>query len=272
MFKIAIAIFRECLEISLLLGIIMAVTKPIINSRIYIILGILLGVVGASIFAFLMRYLSEMFFGLGDELLNACVILITAIVITWTVAWVQGYRNLKRDISELSDRISSGVVSSTLLVIVVATSILREGIEILLLVYSIASAEKININDYIIGLGVGASLGLAIGTLIYLGLSKFAGKYIFKISTILLVLIAAGLATQAAGIFTSSGLITVLSDQIWDSSWFISDSNVIGKTLNILIGYQSKPNLLQVIFYLFTIIINILIIKIRSAKIRNKVL
>lgn len=271
MFKIAIAVFRECLEISLLLGIIMALTKPIKNSRIYIIFGILVGIVAASIFTFLIRYLSEVFFGLGDELFNACIILITAIVITWTVAWAQGYRRLKYDIESLSERINSGIISSAMLVLVVATSILREGAEILLLVYSISSAENININDYIIGIGCGASLGFIAGIIIYLGLIKFAGKYVFKVSTILLVLIAAGLAAQAAGIFTSSGLITILSEQIWDSSWLINDNSTIGNTLNILIGYQSKPNILQIIFYLSTIMINVMIINIRTKQINNHI-
>ena len=61
MFKIAIVVFRECLEIALLLGVIMAVTKPVANSRVYIVLGALIGIVLAAIFALSTRAISTSF-------------------------------------------------------------------------------------------------------------------------------------------------------------------------------------------------------------------
>ncbi|MDP5109832.1 MAG: FTR1 family protein, partial [Rickettsiaceae bacterium] len=65
MFKIAIVVFREFLEIALLLGIIMAVTKPVKNSRTYIVLGALIGIVLAAIFALSTRRISTSFGSLG---------------------------------------------------------------------------------------------------------------------------------------------------------------------------------------------------------------
>ena len=80
-------------------------------------------------------------------------------------------------------------------------------------------------------------------------------EYIFRISTVLLILIAAGLASEAAGILTSSGIIEVYREALWDTSGIVDNGSVIGKLLRITIGYDSKPNGMQIIFYFSTIIV-----------------
>lgn len=273
MFKIALVVFRECLEIALLLGIILAVTKQIEKSRIYIIAGSMFGTVSAALFAFFARAISVSFSGMGDEIFNSIVILLTVVLIAWTIVWMQGYGGkIKQDFNDLSEKIHSGDSSSIMLVLIVALTILREGMEIIILVYSISLVEVIDANSYILGLISGMVSGFALGIVIYLGLIKLAKqKYIFRISSILLMLIAGGFAAEAAGILTSSGIIMFLSDQLWDSSWLISDRSVYGKILNMITGYIARPNGLQVLFYISTIgLINILIqIKIRCMTNKN---
>lgn len=265
MFKIGIVVFRESLEIALLLGIIMAATKQVVNSRIYVILGSLIGIALAAIFAFFTRTITVKFGGLGDEIFDSGVILLTAAVISWTVVWMQGHtKKIRANLGKLSDNINAGSTSGYILVIVVALTILREGAEIILLVYSIASTENITGNQYIIGLGLGAFSGVAVGIVIYLGLIKYASRYIFKISTILLILISAGLASKAAGILTSAGIIEQYIEPVWDSSALIDDRAILGKTLNIMIGYDAKPNGMQIIFYFSAIAITIIMMKIRA--------
>jgi high-affinity iron transporter len=265
MFKIAIVVFREFLEIALLLGIIMAVTKPVKNSRTYIVLGALIGIVLAAIFALSIRTISTSFGSLGDEIFDSCVILLTAAIISWTVVWMQGYtKKIKKDLSKLSENITAGRASQLMLVLVVATAILREGAEVILFVYSVSSVESIQGTQYLIGIGIGAFFGLTVGVGLYLGLMKLAGKYVFKISTILLTMIAAGLAAEAAGILTSSGFIQLYSDQLWDTSWFVSNESIMGKILNVIMGYDSKPNGMQLVFYLTSILITVSLMKLRS--------
>jgi high-affinity iron transporter len=151
-----------------------------------------------------------------------------------------------------------------MLVFVVAAAIFREGVEIILFIYSITSAGNIDGKEYITGIGFGAFSGLLVGTLLYHGLMKYAGKYVFKISSILLTLIAAGLASEAAGIMTSSGIIEILSDQLWDTSWLVENDSITGKVLNITVGYDSRPNGMQIIFYFATIVLTFGMMKFRS--------
>lgn len=270
MFKIAIVVFRECLEIALLLGVIMAVTNPIKNSKVYIILGTMLGVIGAAIFALFARTITSSFSGLGDEILDAGIILATSMLISWTVVWMQGYTHkVRKNLSTLSEKIVAGNASKFTLVVVVMMAILREGSEIILFIYSISSTENLTVDNYLTGLAAGAFSGLLVGTILYKGLMKYTGKYVFLVSTVLLTLIAAGLASEAAGILTSAGFIEVFNTQLWDTSLIVSNSSVLGKILNIFIGYDSRPNGMQVIFYLSTILITVSMMKLQ-AKFFNK--
>jgi high-affinity iron transporter len=269
MIKIALVVFRECVEIALMLSIVMAITKKIEKSRIYIIAGIMLGIISASLFAFFARAVSLSFGGIGDEIVDSTVILITVVMIIWTITWMHGYgEKVERDINDLSTRIYNNSTSHFMLATFVAAIIFREGVEIILIVYGITVREAITIDNYLLGFCLGAISGLMLGVIIYLGLVKFAGKYVFQISSTVLMLVAAGLSAEAAGILTSSGIVTILSDQIWDSSWLIEDNSISGNILKVIAGYYSKPNELQVIFYIITICtINILwIIKTKSQK------
>lgn len=274
MFKIALVVFRECLEIALLLGVILAVTKQLEKSRIYIIAGVMLGTVSAALFAFFTRSITVAFSGLGDEIFNSGIILLTVGLIGWTIVWMQGYGiKIKQNLNDLSVKISSGDSSYIMLVLIVAATILREGMEIIILVYSIASVEIIDSNSYLLGLIIGMVSGLTLGVIIYLGLIKIVNQqYIFRISSILLMFVASGFAAEAAGILSSSGIITILSDQLWDSSWLISDRSIYGKFLKMITGYIARPNGLQVVFYICTLgLINILIqIKIRHTKVATE--
>ncbi|XVN40282.1 MAG: FTR1 family protein [Rickettsia endosymbiont of Argas persicus] len=271
MFKIALIVFRECLEISLLLGIILAVTKHMEKSRIYIIAGGMLGVVSASIFAFFTRKLSLSFGGIGDELFDSGVMILITILISWTIIWMQGYGiKVKQHINNISSKIHEGNASYLMLVFLVASTILREGAEIIILVYSISSVETITSSSYLQGVIIGATSGFLLGLIIYFGLIKIANqKYIFKVSTVLLMLIAGGFAASAAGILTSSGLIVFLSDQLWDSSWLVADRSMVGKILHIVTGYIARPNGLQVLAYFTTILLINIFIQIRLRCFRN---
>jgi high-affinity iron transporter len=256
MFKIAIVIFREFLEIAILLGIVLAATKSLRGRSRYIIAGVLAGVVGASLLAFFTTQLAVAFGGFGDEIFDVGVILLTVFVLGWTAIWMRGYSSqVKEEISLLASRIEKGNAHKVILTLIVAGTIFREGSEVVLFIYSFSSSQSLSGDQYLLGFAIGALGGLIVGSALYMGLLKFAGRYIFKVCFVLLIFIAAGLAAEAAGILTSTGFINVLTQQAWDSSWLIADQSIVGKLFKILVGYESKPNLMQLIFYSSTIAI-----------------
>jgi high-affinity iron transporter len=51
----------------------------------------------------------------------------------------------------------------------------------------------------------------------------------------------------------AAGLVTALRDKIWDTSWLLSDSSIVGRMLHVLVGYTAKPTALQLVAYIATL-------------------
>lgn len=256
MFKIALVVFRECLEISMVLGIVCAATRSVKNSVIYITGGVMAGIISASVLAFFITKLTFSFSGFGEELFDVFVILLTVLVVGATAIWVKrSAPGISDKMSDLSIKIEKGMARKIILTSVVATTIFREVIEIVLFIHALASAYELTPTDYILGFASGLSMGIAVTLAIYYGLSRIAVKYLFKLSFALFILIAASLASEAAGILTSIGFLDIYNEPLWDSSWLISDFSITGRILKILVGYNAQPNSMQLIFYVSTILI-----------------
>lgn len=265
MFKIAIVIFREFLEISILLGIILAATKNIQNRAIHIVLGIMIGTIGSAIIAFFIKSITKSFHNIGDEILNASIILLTAFIIGSTSIWMnKTSKSIKNKVNNIVVDIENEKINKVMLTLLVSTTIFREGVEIVLFICSISRSAISHGENYLLGFVIGALSGVGFGTGIYLGILKFAGRYIFKVCFILLSFIAAGLASEAAGILTSVGIIDIYHKPLWNTSSFISDNGFLGKTLKILIGYDASPNGMQLIFYCTTLFLLFTISKIQN--------
>jgi high-affinity iron transporter len=160
--------------------------------------------------------------------------------------------NIRHKMSDLSNKIERGSASKIILTSVVATTILREVTEMILYMHGLAVSSEFSPTDYILGFGSGIVMGIAVAVGIYYGLSKMALKYLFSVSFKLLVLVAASLAAEAAGILTSIGYLNVGNEPLWNSSWLISDSSLIGQVLKMLVGYNAQPNAMQIIFFVIT--------------------
>jgi high-affinity iron transporter len=269
MFQIALVVFRECLEISMILGIIAVATKSIQNSLVYVTAGVMSGIIASALMAFIALRLNFSFGGYGDELINISIIFLAVLVVGATAIWVNNYSyKIANKMDDLALRIERGGTPKIMLILVVAVTIFREVTEIILFVSALTTAYELSPIDYLLGFVTGVGGSVVISIAIYYGLSKLAVKYLFRASFFMLVLIAASLASEAAGILTSIGLWNLHNVPLWDSSWLISDFSFVGKILKTLVGYNSQPNMLQVIFYLGTIGVIILCSKIsvRGAK------
>lgn len=255
MLKIAIIIFREFLEVSILLGIIFAATKNIRNRLFYITSGVMIGIVCSAILTFWARSLQHTFHENGDEIFDVAVMILTIILIGFSSLWMSNAnRKIRSNVDNVICDLEQNIFSKIMLTLLIASTIFREGAEIVLYMITFVQAHKSDPGvNYILGFAIGAAGGTIAGIAIYYGLIKVATRYIFKICFTLLVFIAAGLAVQAAGILSSTGLVTSYHTVVWDSSWLISDYSIMGQFLKIMIGYKAKPSGLQIIAYLATL-------------------
>ncbi len=256
MLATAIIVFREMLEICLILGIISAALNNLKNKTMLLLLGGLGGVFLSSIFALTIAYISGLFDGNGQEILNILILIISIVCINFTIIWLNKHsKELRGKINNATTKLISKEISVFTFVLVIALVISREGAEIILFLNGVYAAGGLSTVDLIMGFVVGASSGAVVGVLLYNGLLRIHIKHFFNTINVMLILLSAGMASQLANYISSINLIEVLSEEIWDSSWLLSETSFTGKILYSLLGYSSKPTELQVIFYLGSIAI-----------------
>ena len=249
MFQIAIVVFREILEIALILGILTAATKEIAGRTKWILGGLTLGAIASIILAFFTDNISNSLDGSGQEFFNGLVLLSAAIMISWTVLWMQKHaKSISGELKRLSNSVREGKKPLYVLLIVVFLSTVREGTEIVLFAYSYYLSGSA-VSEIIFGLAIGAFFGIIVGLALYLGILKAFGKYFFIVTTWLLVFLASGIAAQGIGFWINAGLIPALGNPIFDISEILSQTSFFGKFLHIFFGYLDRPAGMQLIVY-----------------------
>jgi high-affinity iron transporter len=76
---------------------------------------------------------------------------------------------------------------------------------------------------------------------------------VFTVITILIALLAAGMAAQAVQYLDAAGLVDVLGNRVWDSSAYLPQDGIVGRLLHTLVGYTDRPTELQLIAYVATL-------------------
>ncbi len=270
MTHIAIIIFREILEIALILSILFSSTIGIKNRSLWINAGLVIGVIGSIIIATLTDKISEAFHGVGQEIFNAIILLFAALMIGYTVIWMKQHsKAMSKTLKHLGKSVIDGEKSLYALLIIVSLSVLREGAEIVLFTYSYYSSGT-PIHELIIGSSMGFAVGLVVGLGFYFGILRKLGTHLFQVTTPILVFLSAGLVAKSLGYLSSAGVISEIKTQMWDTSFLISENSIVGNVLNILFGYISRPSGIQLIGYLSTIIILFGLIKKLNGSTPNK--
>lgn len=262
-------VFREVMEAGLVVGIVLAATRGIPSRGWWVGLGVVAGVIGASIVAMFAGAISNAFSGAGQELLNALVLIIAVISLTWHNVWMAEHgRELVAELRQVGDDVSAGRKPLTALAIVVFIAVMREGSEIVLFLYGIVVAGT-SMQSLLLGGTLGLLAGACLTGLSYLGLIVIPTRYIFQVTTVLLTLLAAGMAAQAVHFLQAAGVLTTLPMKMWDTSWLLPDSSLLGRLLHVLIGYTAKPTAMQVVVYVLTLAGIVLLMRFSGASRRN---
>lgn len=251
MLQIAIVVFREILEISLILGILTAATKEIPGRTKWILSGLTLGIAASLLLAFFTDKISESLDGMGQEFFNGLILISASVMIGWTVLWMQKHaRSISGELKRLSNSVREGKKPLYILLVVVFLSVLRESAEVVLFTYSyyISGTE---VSGIISGLFAGLILGSAVGFALYLGILKAFGKYFFIVTTWLLIFLSAGIASQGIGFWINAQITPSLGE--FDFSMILSQESFVGKFLHIFFGYIDQPAGAQLLAYFVTL-------------------
>jgi len=253
MFSSALIIFREIFEIVLIVGVVLAATRGIPHRQKAIAIGFGAGILGSITIAIFMDKISALAEGVGQEIFNASVLFVAAAFIGWTIIWMKkNARNMSADFEKTGAEISQGNAPFISLSAIIALAIFREGSEIVLFTYGMLAAGQ-SAYDLAVGSVIGLIGGCAVGGALYAGLIRISTKHFFAITSGLLMLLVAGMASQGMGLLVAAGMFENLSGTAWNSEWLLSGRGFLGQSLSALIGYTARPSFIQVIVYALTL-------------------
>lgn len=256
-----VIVFREVIEAGLIVGIVLAATAGVPRRGFWVSYGIAGGVLGACLVAAFAGELASLFEGSGQEVFNATILLLAVCMLTWHNVWMAGHgRQMAREMKAVGAQVSAGQRSLAALAIVVGVAVLREGSEVVLFLYGIASQGGTSQAAMLAGGILGVAAGAGVSALMFFGLLQIPAGKLFNVTAWLITLLAAGMASQAVLFLQQGGYLQVLQTTLWDTSGILPEGGpntgtlgLIGQMLHTLIGYTDQPNGAQLVAYLLTI-------------------
>jgi high-affinity iron transporter len=251
----ALIVFREVLEAALIIGIVAAATRGIANRERWIGAGVALGLLGSLVVAGGAEAISRLAEGMGQELFNASILGIAVAMLAWHNIWMSIHgRELASNARDVSEEIRSGAKELSVLAIVVAVAVLREGSETVLFLYGVALSGNATAGPMAIGAAIGLAGGIAVGWFLFAGLLRIPLKWFFSATSFLVLLLAAGMASQAARFLIQADVVPSLASPLWDTSRLIPNSSMVGRALTGLVGYDARPAGMQIAFFVAVLV------------------
>lgn len=261
MFSVALILFREILEVALVVTVLLAATRQVPGRTRWVWTGIGAGAVGSLALAVGTQRLSDAMEGMGQEFFNGMVLLAASLMIAWTVIWMRAHgARLAADYKRSAADVAESRKPLYTLAVVTGLASLREGSEAVLFTYGTVAA-----GTPLLSVSAGAVLGIAAGALVgaglYYGFVRVSHRSLFGVTSWLLILLACGMASQSAATFAAGGFIPELGGPVWDTSAWMSDSSLAGQMLHGLVGYASQPTGIQVLTYALTFVALMLLMR-----------
>lgn len=236
--------FREALEAFLLVGILLAYLNRLGARRhaVWIGLGVVAGLLASLVLAFVLQVMVDQ---LSDHfvrgLITAAIMLTATAILTYMAIWMHRQARAHTDDARrrLEEHVSAGRVLG--IAALAFVSVLREGIETVLFLSALAySGEGISAWG---ALG-GVVVAIVLVWLLLTGTRKVPIGPFFRYTSLLLIIIAAGLLGSAVNQLQGLGLIPG-GAALFNLTPVLPDSSGVGVFLRGLFGYNATPTALQ---------------------------
>jgi len=243
---------REGVEAALVVGIVMAYLRKIGQDslRRYVYIGTLAAVVAsvaiAAAFAVFVGKFEET---AGGMLFEGFAAILAVVVLTSMIFWMMNAakdirQHVERRIETLVDRRQVMGLASLAFV-----AVFREGVETVLFMAGLAGFSTTT--DVTVGVGIGLLAAVFVGYGVFAASWRVDLRRFFQATSLLLVVIAAGLFALGVHELQDAGVLPWLSGPTYDLTQAFPDgeANPFGYLLRGLVGYNDNPTQLEVVAY-----------------------
>lgn len=236
-----IIVWRESLEAMLVIGVLLGwiARQPepaMLRSWLWLGAGAGLALAGALAAAtFLVR---DQMQGLMLEAFQVGMALVAMALLVQMVFWMRRHgRTIRHDLERRAQR-SAGALG---LAVVTALAVAREGAETVIFLYGLGLDPDAAVFRLSVAAAAGFVLAAASAWLLARGARFLSYRLLFRISEVLLLLIATSLLASGIDRMIALDWLPPLLDPVWDSSVLLDDTGGIGEILARFLGYRARP-------------------------------
>ncbi len=252
--QVLFIVWRESVEAMLVVGILYTWLRSTPEGKRglnYLWGGVAAGLALAVALALVLLGVSSWLSDEGQEWFQAIMSLAACALVVQMVVWMKKHgRTLK---GELESGARSSIANDNWwgLFVLVAIAVAREGSETVVFLYGTVSAGEGGSDMLMLALAGVAGFAVALLTfwLLQLGGKLITWRRFFRVTEILLLLLAGSLLVGGLDHLISLDVLPTIVDPVWDSSWLLDDSSGVGKILADFAGYRAYPALISVLLW-----------------------
>ncbi len=249
-------VWRESIEALLVIGILQAWLgqqgfDARTRGRAYLWAGVAAGLVAAGVLGATLILFGDRLDDDSQQVFQTVLMLCAAVLIVQMVLWMRRHgRTLKRDLESSLQGAADrghwwGVFS------LAAIAVAREGCEtVVFLAGTLAAARTTGFAPVVLSAAGGLALAVATYGLLQLGGKVLSWRLFFRVTEILLLLLAGALLLSAADNLIALGFLPRLSGRLWDASRILSDGGAFGGLFASLTGWRARPDLTEILVFL----------------------
>lgn len=210
----------------------------------------------------ILNALDKEFAGTTERLFEGATMLLAAAFLTWMILWMaRNSRSLKGELQRgVTAALERGGAAWGLFLLVFF-AVVREGVELALLLFAAPGEGKL------LGTVIGLALAVGVGVLIYAFGRRVDLRSFFRVTTILLVLFAAGLVSHAAHELVEAGVLDAIEGPaLWNTAAVLPQDGGVGSVLRALFGYTDEPHVIEVVSYVGYFVVAWLLSRTRLAR------
>ena len=241
---------REGLEAALIVGILLGYLRKI-NYRAGrgpVWIGVLAAVILSIGVAFVIQSVGLRLDGSAEQLFEGTTMFLAVGVLTWMIFWMRYQARLMRTTLEQDVQAAIAAGRNRGLAAVAFLAVFREGIETALFLSAAAFATERG--GTLPGALLGLGLAVLAGYLLYTTTARLNVRIFFNLTSVLLLVFAAGLFAHGVHEFQEAEVFPTLNAQLWNINHILDESSTAGEFLKALIGYNGNPSLEEVAAYL----------------------
>ena len=245
----AVLLFREGLEAALIVAIVLGYLRKLGQSerKGSVLAGVGLAVALTLGFSIALQLLGAAFDYPAKGIYEGVTSLAAVVMLTGMVFWMtRQARHIKGSLERGVDAALAGGGSLALFSLVFF-SVAREGLETGLFLSAAAFASSGA--EIVVGGLVGLAAAIGAAWLMYHVGVRLDLRTFFRVTSILLIIFGAAILRYAVHEFEEVNLLPPLVERVWSTGHYLPDGTGLGAILSALVGYTSKPSLMQLLAY-----------------------